>query len=123
VEHIITEHHSRAKIFEDMSLSKVVESQLIMNEKSPKKKLDKFSVAWSLAQQEKKKKEGEATLYNKEPKNNLDKVGMKLKATVGQLRMEREMKRKKVLNILKTKNFNLFRPNTINNLHLLKDAL
>jgi len=55
--------------------------------------------------------------------NNVDKVGMKLKATVGHLRMEREMKRKKILDLMKTKNFNLFRPNTINNLHLLKDAL
>jgi len=125
VEHIISEHHGKAKIFEDYpNISRMNESQqLVVEAKSPKKKLDKFSVAWSLAQQEKKKKEGEAILYNKEPKSNVDKVGMKLKATVGQLRMERELKRKKILNILKTKNFNLFRPNTINNLHLLKDAL
>ena len=122
VEHIISEHHAKTKPKpKDEFFSKGEYTQF--EQRQSKKKLDKITVAHTLAQQDKKKKDLEMSPEKRESKTNTDKVGMKLKATVGHLRMERETRRKKILDLMKTKNFNLFRPNTINNLHLLKDAL
>jgi len=119
IEYIINEHHAKTQNQGDWNIFK----NDSLEGKAEKRKLDKISVAMTLSRQDKKIKEGELNINNTNKKVGIDKVGMKLRATVGHLRMERELKRKKVLNLLRTKNFNLFRTNTINNLHLLKDAL
>jgi len=83
--------------------------------------LDRFTVAQTLANQEKKKKELEADLYGQGHKPGFDKVGGKLKATVGHLKSEREIRRQKMLRLSKAKNFNRMRPGTINNLYTVKE--
>lgn len=119
VEYIVSEYHSKTRPKPPTAKAEY-ESRTQTNSKS---RLTKTAVTMSLAQQNRRKKEWEEVLYKTGNKQGVDKFGTKLKATVGHLKTEREVKRKKVLNLLKTKNFNLFRPNTINNLHLLKDAL
>ena len=120
IEYIITEHHEKTKHSENNSNHLINQS---LAQRTEKKKLGKLSVAMSVSRQDKKIKKGEITLNSKTQKIGMDKIGMKLRATVGHLRMERELKRKKILSLLRTKNFNLFRTNTINNLHLLKEVL
>lgn len=119
IEYIIMEHHAKSRRMDTVLKQKDLQ---LSEQRDIKKKLDKVAVTMTLSHLNRKKKESEEFIQAKSPKANMDKVGTKLKATVGHLRMERELKRKKALSLLKTKNFNLFRAETINN-HLLKDAL
>jgi hypothetical protein len=50
------------------------------------------------------------------------KVEPSIDEDVNKLKEERKDRRKMMLKLFKTKNFNLFKPTTINNMHLLKDA-
>ena len=120
VEYIVSEYHSKTRAKPPTAKTGDYDVRTQTNSRS---RLTKTAMTMSLARQNEKKKEWEEVLYKNGPKQGVDKFGTKLKATVGHLKTEREVKRKKVLSLLKTKNFNLFRPNTINNLHLLKDAL
>lgn len=50
------------------------------------------------------------------------KIEASIDEDVTKLKEERKDRRKVMLRLFKTKNFNLFKPTTINNMHLLKDA-
>ncbi len=106
IEYIINEHHEKAK-----NLPSEV-GNFHQTNSTNGKKLERDLNVLQLSKEEKN---------DKSPKQIIDRIGMKLKATVGQLKMEREFKRNKVLTILRTKNFNRFRANTINNLHVYKN--
>ena len=115
VEHIIAEHHSKALLGNETI------SQLSSEDKK-KKPIYKSSVVVNLVEQN-RKKEKMMTLIPKEPKQVvIEKMENHMEAAVSQLKLERDNRRKKILKLLKTKHFNLFKPSTINNMHLLKDA-
>ncbi len=62
---------------------------------------------------------------NKEPKSEEPQQPMEsqMVTAVDQLRSEREMRKQKILHIMKSKNFNLFKRATITNMVMLKDTL
>lgn len=114
VEYIISEHHGKAHTQSDGQFFATYDNK----RSAPVKK----SIALNLVEQNKKVKKRFGT--PKDQKNdNLPYFETQIVAAVDQLKSEREKRKEKVLRVLKTRNFNLFKPSTINNMHLLKDAL
>lgn len=120
VEHIINQYHVKSR---QGSVAPIRSKSQPRSKKLSLDKMHNIAVSVSLIQQNKKKKEGVLALQKMNPKYTMDKVGIRLKATVGYIQVEQEETKKRVQDLLKTKNFNLFRQSTVNNMHLLKEAL
>jgi len=113
VEHILSEHHNKLTHGGESSPKPLTEEKR-------KRLFTKSSV--NLTEQNKRKDKMSGFIQRESKEQLLGRMETQMEAAVGQLKMEREARRKKVLRLLRTKNFNLFKPSTINNMHLLKDA-
>lgn len=115
VEYIISEHHGKVNTQYD--------SQFFTSyDKRRNISISKKSFNQNLVEQNKKVKKRFGTPKDHKG-DNLPYFETQIVAAVDQLKSEREKRKEKVLRVLKTRNFNLFKPSTINNMHLLKDAL